>query len=155
MNKKEQILTKFYDLHERPSKIAKELEVTSAYITKIIKSDIEKYKKEKDYRSSISAENRKQYKANWNKTHKKSKEDKELDEFVKLQHIQASEELSYHCEISDEAFRKWNPSLYHYTKSGNLVIDRNLKVSSDIPKKIKTNIKLPTQKYKRKYVYSY
>ena len=86
-----------------------------------------------------------------NKTHKKSKEDKELDEFVKLQHIQASEELSYHCEISDEAFRKWNPSLYHYTKSGNLVIDRNLKV----PRKIKTNIKLPTQKYKRKYVYSY
>ena len=62
MNKKEQILTRFYDLHERPSKIAKELEVTSAYITKIIKSDIEQYKKEKDYRSSISAENRKQYK---------------------------------------------------------------------------------------------
>ena len=44
MNKKEQILTKFYELHEKPSNIAKELEVTSAYITKIIKSDIEKKK---------------------------------------------------------------------------------------------------------------
>ena len=154
MNNKEQIITKFYDLHERPSKIAKDLNVVPSYVTKIVKQDIDRYNQEKEYRSKISKEARKVYKATWNQTHKKSKEDKELDEFVKLQHKQATDELSYHTTISDEAFRKWNPSLYHYTPKGNLVIDNKLKVGFDTPRKINTNIKLPTQKYKKKYCYS-
>lgn len=154
MSNKEQIITKFYDLHKRPSQIAKDLNVVPSYVTKIVKQDIDRYNQEKEYRSKISKEARKVYKANWNQTHKKSKEDKELDEFVKLQHKQATDELSYHTTISDEAFRKWNPSLYHYTPKGNLVIDNKLKVGFDTPRKINTNVKLPTQKYKNKYCYS-
>lgn len=154
MNNKDKIITKFYELHERPSQIAKELNVVPSYITKIVKQDMAKYIQEKKYRNEISTKTRKKYKLNWNIEHKKSSS-KELDEFVKMQHNQAAEELSYHSEISDETYRKWNPSLYHYTPKGNLVIDRNLKVGYGISKKINTNIKLPTQKYKKRYIYSY
>lgn len=55
--------------------------------------------------------------------------------------------------MSDLAYRKWNPSAYHRNNKGNLVIDRKLKVGSDIPKSINMNIKIPTQKYKKKYCY--
>lgn len=56
--------------------------------------------------------------------------------------------------MSDLPFRKWNSSAYHRNSKGNLVIDRKLKVGLDIPKSINMNIKLPTQKYKKKYCYS-
>lgn len=56
--------------------------------------------------------------------------------------------------MSDLAYRKWNASAYHRNSKGNLVIDRKLKVGADIPKSINMNMKLPTQKYKKKYCYS-
>ena len=80
--------------------------------------------------------------------------DKELYEFVKQQHIEASKELSYSSEMSDLAYIKWNSSAYHRNSKGNLVIDRKLKVGLDVPKSINMNIKIPTQKYKKKYCYS-
>ena len=80
--------------------------------------------------------------------------DKQLYEFVKQQHIEASKELSYSSEMSDLAYRKWNSSAYHRNSKGNLIIDRKLKVGSDVPKSINMNIKIPTQKYKKKYCYS-
>ena len=80
--------------------------------------------------------------------------DKELYEFVKRRHIEASKELSYLSEMSDLAYRKWNPNAYHTNSKGNLVIDRKLNVGSDVPKSINRNIKIPTQKYKKKYCYS-
>ena len=44
------------------------------------------------------------------------------------------------------------------TKKNNLhgitVLNRGLKVGSDVPKSINMNIKVPTQKYKNKYCYS-
>ena len=84
----------------------------------------------------------------------KMKLTKQLYEFVKQQHIEASKELSYSSEMSDLAYRKWNPSAYHTNSKGNLVIDRKLNVGSDVPKSINRNIKIPTQKYKKKYCYS-
>lgn len=35
----QEIITKFYDLHEKPSVIAKELNVNPSYVTKIIQKD--------------------------------------------------------------------------------------------------------------------
>ena len=65
-------------------------------------------------------------------------------------------ELSFkNNNISDYAFAKWNSSAYHTNSKGNLVLNRNLKVGFDVPKSINTNIKVPTQKYKHKYCYSY
>ena len=135
--------------------IAKELDVNPSYITKIIKKDT-RYIQEKEYRIQISKENRKIAKREWirSKMQNETETDKQLFEFVKQQHIEASKELSYSFEISDLAYRKWNSSAYHRNSKGNLVIDRKLKVGSDVPKSINMNIKIPTQKYKKRYCYS-
>ena len=147
------ILDKYYNEHDKPTNIAKELNVHPSYITKIIKNDT-RYIKEKEYRAEISRENRKIAKREWIRNKRQSEADKQLYEFVKQQHIEASKELSYSSEMSDLAFIKWNSSAYHRNSKGNLIIDRKLKVGLDIPKSINMNIKIPTQKYKKKYYYS-
>ncbi|MCF0124758.1 MAG: hypothetical protein HUJ68_03205 [Clostridia bacterium] len=146
-------MDKYYNEHERPSVIAKELNVDPSYITKIIKKDT-RYKQEKQYRAEVSKENRRIAKKEWIRNKRQTEADKQLYEFVKQQHIEASKELSYSSELSDLAYIKWNSSAYHRNSKGNLVIDRKLKVGLDIPKSINMNIKIPTQKYKKKYCYS-
>lgn len=153
IDNKNYILDKYYNEHTKPTIIAKELNVNPSYITKIVKSD-SRYIWEKEYRANISKENRKIAKREWIKNKRQSETDKQLYEFVKQQHIEASKELSYSFEMSDLAYRKWNSSAYHRNSKGNLVIDRKLKVGADIPKSINMTIKLPTQKYKKKYCYS-
>ena len=143
----------YYNEHDKPINIAKELNVNPSYITKIIKNDI-RYIQEKEYRAEISKENRKIAKREWIRNKRQSENDKQLYEFVKQQHIEASKELSYSSEMSDLAYRKWNSSAYHRNRKGNLIIDRKLKVGADVPKSINMNIKIPTQKYKKKYCYS-
>lgn len=153
IDNKNYILDKYYNEHDKPTNIAKELNVNPSYITKIIKNDI-RYIQEKEYRANISKENRKIAKRDWIRNKRQSESDKQLYEFVKQQHIEASKELSYSSEMSDLAYRKWNSSAYHRNSKGNLIIDRRLKVGSDVPKSINMNIKIPTQKYKKKYCYS-
>ena len=106
---KNYILDKYYSEHEKSSIIAKEIGVNPSYITKIIKKDI-RYIPEKEYRIQISKENRKIAKREWIRNKRYNEADKQLYEFVKRQHIEASKELSYSSEMSDLAYRKWNPS---------------------------------------------
>ena len=153
IDNKSYILDKYYNEHDKPTNIAKELNVNPSYITKVIKSDT-RYIQEKEYRAQISRENRKIAKRDWIRNKRQSESDKQLYEFVKQQHIEASKELSYSSEMSDLAYIKWNSSAYHRNSKGNLIIDRRLKVGSDVPKSINMNIKIPTQKYKKKYCYS-
>ena len=83
---------------------------------------------------------------------------KEDNSYEQLQALlnQDSVELSYYCSnINDYAFVNWNSSAYHTNNKGNLVIDRKLKVGFDVPKSVNMNIKIPTQKYKNRCVYSY
>ncbi len=49
---KQEIITKFYDLHEKLSVIAKELNVNPSYVTKVIQKDC-RYIPEKEYRAKI------------------------------------------------------------------------------------------------------
>lgn len=150
---KNYIIDKYYNEHTKPTIIAKELNVNPSYITKVVKSD-SRYFQEKEYRTNISKENRKIAKREWIRNKRQSEADKELYEFVKQQHIEASKELSYSSEMNDLAYIKWNSSAYHRNSNGNLIIDRKLKVGLDVPKSINMNIKIPTQKYKKKYCYS-
>ena len=153
IDNKSYILDKYYNEHEKPTIIAKELHVDPSYITKIIKKDT-RYIQEKEYRTQISKENRKIAKREWIRNKRQNEADKQLYEFVKKQHIEAGKELSYSSEMSDLAYIKGNSSAYHRNSKGNLIIDRRLKVGSDVPKSINMNIKIPTQKYKKKYCYS-
>ena len=143
---KERIIDMYYNQHEKPSKIAEELNIRPSYVTKIIQKDMRRYNAEKEFRAKLQKEKRKQYKADW--IANKRNFSKELDEFMKMQHRQAAEELSYKPEISDEAFVKWNRSIYKSSgKRKRFEIDRKITVSSDVPKYVNTNWKIPTQKY--------
>ncbi len=105
INTKNYILDKYYNEHDKPTNIAKELNVNPSYITKIIKNDI-RYIQEKEYRTQISKENRKIAKREWIRNKRQNENDKQLFEFVKQQHIEASKELSYSSEMSDLAYIK-------------------------------------------------
>ena len=139
----QEIITKFYDLHEKPSVIAKELNVYPSYVTKVMQKD-DRYISEKEYKAKISKENRKKSKCEW--IRKKRHNDKQLDEYVKLQHIQASKELSYSSEMSDLAFTKWNRQMYIYDKNlSDLLLRKGFKYACDVPKRV-SNIINPIQR---------
>ena len=101
------ILYKYFELHEKPSTIAKELNVVPSYVTKIVQKD-DRYISEKEYRASVSKENRKEAKREWIRNKRQNDYNKQLYEYVKMQHNQADRELSYSKEISDLTFAKWN-----------------------------------------------
>ncbi len=134
---KENIINLFYKEHLKAKEIATKLDTSSSYITKIIKSD-NRYTQEKNYRKELSKEKRKK---SQNKFIKNKREQKRLDEsfnIVQAQHIQASIELSKSKHLSNENFRKWNTSAYHYNPSKHRYeFDERLGRASDVPKYIK------------------
>ena len=149
MSVKEEIVKKFYDEHGKTNIIAEELGVRPSYVTKVIQKDI-RYIKEKEQRSKLQKEKRREYKNDWIKN--KRNADRELDDFVKLQHIQASQELSSHNEISDMAFVSWNRSSYTYSKkSSDLVLKRKNVYTADTPKRVRNVV--PASSIKTRKVY--
>lgn len=139
----QEIIMKFYDLHEKPSSIAKELNVNPSYVTKVIQKDA-RYIPEKEYRAKLSKENRKKSKCEW--IRKKRQNNKQLNEYIKMQHNQASKELSYSSEMSDLVFAKWNRQMFRYDKhSSDLVLRKGFKYACDVPKRV-SNIINPVQR---------
>lgn len=154
MNTKEQILDLYYNRHLKQNEIAKIVEKSCPYVSKVVKTD-NRNKQEKETRKKTNAENRKVYLQEYFKTYDRPKKDDNSYKQMLSQQKQDAMELSYSNNMSDYAFAKWNSSAYHTNSKGNLVIDRKLKVGADIPKSLNMNIKVPTQKYKNRYVYSY
>ena len=154
MNTKEQILDLYYNEHLKQNEIAKIVGVSSPYVSKIVKTD-KRSKQEKENRKKTNTENRKVYLQEYFKTYDRPKKDDNSYEQMLAQQKQDSMELSYNSNtMSDYALAKWS-SIYHTNSKGNLSIDSKLRVGADIPKTINMNIKVPTQKYKNRYVYSY
>ena len=153
MNTKEQILNLYYNHHLKQNEIAKIVGKSCPYVSKVVKSD-NRNKQEKETRKKTNAENRKVYLQEYFKTYDRPKKDDNSYEQMVAQQKQDAMELSYTTNnMSDYAFAKWNSSAYHTNSKGILVIDRKLKVGSDVPKSINMNIKVPTQKYKNRYCY--
>lgn len=154
MTLREKIIHLYYDEHSKQNIIAKDLDVSPSYVTKVIKND-SRYNEEKAQRLQQNHEKHKETKRNWIRSKRQSTKNQELDDFVKYQHNQAVSELSYSSSIlSDYAYFKWNSSAYHRNSNGNLVLDKHLKVGFDVPKYINMNIKVPTQRYKNIYCFS-
>lgn len=154
MNTKEQILDLYYNQHLKQNKIAKIVGKSCPYVSKVVKSD-NRNKQEKEIRKETNAENRKVYLQEYFKTYDRPKKDDNSYEQMIAQQKQDAMELSYsNNNMSDYAFANWS-SIYHTNSKGNLVIDRKLKVGFDVPKSMNMNIKVPTQKYKNRCVYSY
>ena len=154
MNTKEQILDLYYNEHLKQNEIAKIVGKSCPYVSKVVKTD-NRNKQEKEIRKKTNAENRKVYLQEYFKTYDRPKKDDNSYEQMLAQQKKDAMELSYNSNtMSDYALAKWS-SIYHTNSKGNLSIDGKLKVGSDIPKTINMNIKVPTQKCKNRYVYSY
>lgn len=155
MSNKEKILDLYYNQHLKQNEIAKIVDTTTQYVSKVVRTD-KRNIEEKEKRKKENSENRKIYLQEYFKTYDRPKKDDNSYEQMIAQQIQDSMELSFsNSNISDYAFVKWNSSAYHTNNKGNLVIDRKLKVGFDVPKSVNMNIKIPTQKYKNRCVYSY
>ena len=133
---KKKILSYYFIKHLKVKDIAEELNVTSAYITKIIKQD-NRYIEEKLYRKEWSKNKRK---IDQNKFIKNKREKQRIEDYyyiLKAQHEQASKELSKSGHLTNENYRKWNSSAYNYNPSKRrFEFDENLGRSADVPKYI-------------------
>ena len=155
MSNKEKILDLYYNQHLKQNQIADIVGTSTQYVSKVVRAD-KRNKEEKEKRKIENSENRKVYMQEYFKTYDRPKKDDNSYEQMVAQQRQDSMELSFTNNIiSDYAYAKWNSSAYHTNSKGNLVLNRNLKVGFDVPKSINMNIKVPTQKYKNRCVYSY
>ena len=134
MNKKQQIIFLYYEKGFLPTEIAKDLNVSKAYITEVIKSD-ERYILEKQKRKSINkTKNREE-----TKKYIKNKRMREriFNEYIKKMHLQATMELSSRKMISNRSFRNWNTSIYDYNnKTKAYQLKNDVTVTNDVPIKI-------------------
>ena len=134
---KDKIINLFYTHHLKVKEIAEKTSVSSAYITKVIKTD-SRYKEEKNFRKEKSKEKRKLDQNNFIKQKRENKRIEDNYAFVQSQHIQASMELSKSKKLTDENYRKWNKSAYKYNPSKHrYVFDESLGRAADVPKYIK------------------
>lgn len=155
MSNKEKILDLYYNQHLKQNEIAKIVDTTTQYVSKVVRTD-KRNIEEKEKRKKENSENRKIYLQEYFKTYNRPKKEDNSYEQMIAQQIQDSMELSFsNNNISDYAFVKWNSSAYHTNNKGNLVLNRKLKVGFDVPKSVNMNIKIPTQKYKNRCIYSY
>lgn len=137
MENKKQIIELYYSKHLKVKEISNLLNISSPYITKIIKQD-NRYDNEKSYRKNINIQNRKIAK---NQFMKNKREKKKIDDnysTVLSQHNQAVRELSKGRYLNNESYRKWNYSAYNYNPSKKRYeFNDTLGRSADVPKYIK------------------
>ena len=154
MSNKEQILNLYYNEHLKQKEIADIVGTSTQYVSKVVRAD-SRINQEKECRKQTNSEKRKIYMQNYFKNYDRpKKEDLAYQQMIALLEQDILELSFKNNNISDYAFAKWNSSAYHTNSKGNLVLNRNLKVGFDVPKSINMNIKIPTQKYKKKYCYS-
>ena len=140
MSKKQEIIELYYENDMKIIDIANTVQVSRAYIYKIIKNDI-RYKNKKD-RQKAETQKRKKIYTN-NKMKKIRQEKRQQYAFMKQQHLQDIQELSSSRNaISNRVFRNWNSSIYQYKdKTKAYHLKKGIIVGNDVPKKIKwTNL---------------
>lgn len=134
---KEKIIELFYLQHIKAKDIAEQIDVSEAYITKIIKQDV-RYLEEKNFRKSLSKVNRKTMQNDFVKRKREKQRIEDNYSYVQSQHIQATMELSKSKHLSNESYREWNISAYHYNPSKKRYeFEEGLGRSYDVPKYIK------------------
>ena len=140
MDKKEQILDLYFNKHLKQTEIAKKVNASQQYISKIIKKD-EKYEDEKSSRKSSNAEKRKIAQAEYQKNYVRKKDKDIAYEQLLAQQRQDALELSYNSHpLSNYAFKKANSSIYTYDSIKNqFVMIRGIKAGFDAPKRISMN----------------
>lgn len=133
----EDIIKYFYIQHLKVKEIAEQLNVSSAYISKVIKQDA-RYPLEKEFRKNLAKEKRRIAKNKYIKHQREHKRIEDNYSFMQSQHEQAVRELSKSGSLSNEKYRKWNSSAYKYNPSKQQYeFDNKLGHSYAVPKYIK------------------
>ena len=131
-SKKDMIIELFFKQHLKVNEIAEKVDTSSAYITKIIKTN-PRYFKEKQSRQEISKLNRKIAQNNFMK--------KRIDDqysSMQAQHNKDILELSKRGHMNNQTYRKWNSSAYDYNPSmKRYEFDEKLGRAADVPKYVK------------------
>lgn len=144
-DKTSKIQSLYFEEHLKQCEIAKQLNVSKQYVSKIVKEN-EAYQLEKQRRQ---IENK--IKNNEQTKHimrDKREREKMQNAFVKLQHRQATDELSTHKHLSKIEYKKFNSSAYLYNEKNNTYeLVNELNYSYDVPTKVSMKATLPTQKY--------
>ena len=138
MSNKDKIKHLYFDCKYKQIEIAKELNISTKYISKILLQD-SRYIEEKQRRKNISNKKHTQKTKEYIKAKRKMRYIDMEYEYMRHQHDQATFELSGgKNNINNRAFRKWNTSAYKYnlkTKSYHLV--KGLTATYDVPKIIR------------------
>ena len=137
MENKKRIVELYYNYHLKVIDIENMLNISSAYISRIIKLD-NRYDVEKAYRKNLNKKKRRIAKLNYIKNKREIKRREDNYNEVLAMHNQDVKELSKSGRLSDEAYRKWNYSAYKYNPSKKRYeFDDSLGRSADVPKYIK------------------
>jgi len=136
---KKEILEMYYSEKMKTKDIAKKLNVSSPYITKIIKAD-SRYTLEKEERKKYSKiKHNKQIQKYVEEKRKKKRNNDYL--ILKEMHRQASLELSKNSRQSNMSYRDWNKSAYKYnTRKKRYEFREELGRSYDVKKYLKGSI---------------
>ena len=137
MSKRDEIITLYFEEKMNTIEISKKVNVVKSYVSKVLKQDA-RYDEEKKQRKDKNKIKRKNFnKENMRKVRRNNSLNNEI---LKVQHYQASCELSGRKTINNRAFRNWNSSIYRYherTKEYRIKEEIKDKISYAVPKKIK------------------
>ena len=113
-----------------------------------------RFKNEKEKRHQETIQRNKKYYQNYNKSYTRPKKEnnaKEDYERMQAQLYQDTLELSApRTQMSNRQMVYSNLGAYHTNKNGNLTLDKNITATSDMPRNLNRNVKVPTQKYKHR-----
>lgn len=139
MTKKEKIKILYYEEKLNTIEISNKLDISKQYVSKIVRNDT-RYSLEREKRKKESFIKQKNRNIDLITKKRKLVKSEQIDDFVRVQHVRDSCELSGRRTINNRVFRNWNSSIYqfHYkTKEYRIKEEIKDKASYAIPKKIK------------------
>ncbi|MBO5005787.1 MAG: hypothetical protein J6D03_11380 [Clostridia bacterium] len=141
MSNKERIKELYFNCKYNQTEIAKELNVSTKYVSKVLLLD-SRYIKEKTRRQNENRAKNKKETINYITNQRKLIARDVTYEIMKNQHEQASRELSGGRKpIGNRAYRDWNTSIYKFNeKTKSYVLKKGINVGADVPKRIKWNL---------------
>lgn len=141
----------FFEEHLKQKEIAKIIDVSPQYVSQVLKNN-PKTKEEKDLKHEQSVERKKAYNRDYYKNYerpKKENTDKQEFEALQTQLAQDAKMLSAPSHsISNEQLVYCNLGAYTRNKNGNLVLDKTINATADMPKSFNRHRIVPSQKTK-------
>ena len=142
MNNKDKILKMYYEEKIKQNDIATLLEISQSYISQVVKKD-DRYKSFKEDRHKKSMKKKAEYNKAYLANYERPKKIDNSYQALQAQLARDAQALSYKNDnyMSNLAFTKWNRSVYKYDKySSDLVLDKSINVTKDVPKRISNRI---------------